>query len=60
MLRLQVLAIRRALHLVDNWDEARYNAVVVSGGAEGAGPGPPRPQAGAAMNGESRALLFGT
>ena len=36
MLRLQVLAIRRALLLVDNWDEARYNAVVASDGAEGA------------------------
>ena len=41
MLRLQVLAIRRALHLVDNWDEARYNAVAASDGAEGAGAGAP-------------------
>ena len=40
-LRLQVLAIRRALHLVDNWDEARYNAVAASDGAEGAGAGAP-------------------
>ena len=38
---MQVLAIRRALHLVDNWDEVRYNAVAASDGAEGAGAGAP-------------------